>query len=225
MEKLITYAKSLNSSAEIIQWLDTVAKKSLKENAITVSEMEHVIDWLNSADAPVRLRKMSMKDAKRISIEWMDRNKAKGRNLTDSPEDIEDFMSFQDGSKIVKLKTKKAFEREGFMMSHCLGGYSIRSEYDIYSLRDGQNQPHATFEIAKNNEDVLQVKGKGNGPIHPNYIHRVLDFLKKIGMKIRSSEMINLGYYHVHKDHLDFIRSKIAKNETLIELGGDFYLV
>lgn len=225
MDSLFEYAKSLNSSDEIIQWLSTTARKALKENKSDASELEHIIDWMNSSAASERLRKMSIKDAKRLALEWMERNKAKGRNLHDSLDDIEDFMSFKDGSKIVKLKTKKAFEREGFMMSHCLGGYSIRNGYDIYSLRDGQNQAHATFEISKNNDDILQIKGKGNGPIHPKYIDRVLDFLKKIGMNIRSSEMVNLGYYLIHTDHLNFVRSNIGKNEIIVELAGDFYLV
>lgn len=225
METLFEYAKSVNSNEEIIQWLTIVAKKALKENNGSVSELEHVIDWMNSSDAPKRLQKMSIKDAKRLSGEWMERNKVKGKNLKDSDDDVKEFMSFEDGSKIVKLLTKRSFEREGYLMSHCLGGYSLRSGYDIYSLRDNKNQPHATFEVAKNNEDILQVKGKGNGPIHPKYIHRVLDFLKELGMKIRTSEMANLGYYHIHKDHLDFVRSKIRKPDTLVELGGDFYLV
>lgn len=225
MEMLFTYAKSLNSSEEIIQWLKTAGQKSLKENKISVSDLEHVIDWMNSSTASKRLKKMSVKDAKRLSIEWMAKNKAKGRNLEDSKDDIKDFLKFKDGNKIVKLITNNAFKREGFLMSHCLGGYSIRNEYDIYSLRDGKNYPHATFEVSKNNKDILQIKGKGNGPIHPKYIHKVLDFLKELGMTIRSSEMINLGYYHIPKDHLNFVRAKISNNEKIIELKGESYLI
>lgn len=225
MEMLFEYAKSLNSSQEIIGWLDTAAKKSLKTNKVSISQLEHVIDWLNSADSPKRLQKLSVVDAKRLSAEWMERNKSKGRDLSDSDEDIQDFMSFKDGSKMVKLLTKKAFTREGYLMSHCLGGYSVRTGYDLYSLRDDKNIPHATFEISKNNDDILQIKGKGNGLIHPKYIHRVLDFLKELGMTIRSSEMINLGYFHIHKEHLDFVKNKIKNDEKIVDLNGESYLV
>jgi hypothetical protein len=225
MDQLLEYAKSLNSSEEVIHWLKTAGAKSIKTNKTNVSELEHVIDWFNSSDAPKRLQKMSVVDAKRLSSQWMEKNKSKGSKLADSPDDIKKFMKFDDESSIVVLQTKKAFEREGFLMSHCVGGYSVRDGYDIYSLRDKDNNPHATFEVAKSSDNILQVKGKGNGPIHPKYIHRVLEFLKKIGMSIRPSEMINLGYYHIHEKHLEFVKNKVRKGEQVIELSGDFYLI
>jgi hypothetical protein len=225
MEQLLEYAKSLGSSDEIINWLNTAAKKAIAKNKINVSELEHIIDWMNSSDSPRRLQKMNVVDAKRLSEKWMEKNKAKGKGLIDSEDDIKEFMDFDDGSRIVLLQTKKSLEREGNLMSHCLGGYSIRDGYQIYSLRDKKNNPHATFEVAKDGNDILQIKGKGNGPIHPKYIHRVLAFLKKIGMSIRPSEMVNLGYYHIHKTHLKFVKNKIKDGEKLIELGGDFYLI
>jgi hypothetical protein len=107
-------------------------------------------------------------------------------------------------------------------MSHCLGGYSARKDYDIYSLRDKNNKPHATFEVSKKDKDILQIKGKGNGPIHPKYIHRVLAFLKKLGMDIRESEMVNLGYYYIPETHLKFVREKF-KSEEIVEINGSPY--
>lgn len=225
MEQFLEYAKSLSSSEEVLNWLNTSAKKALGLNKTTLSELEHVIDWMNSPDAPKRLQKMSLVDAKRLSSLWMEKNKAKGRNLNDSMDDVEPYLSFDDESSIVILKTKKAFAREGYLMSHCLGGYSLRDGYELYSLRDKENLPHATFEISRKNKDILQIKGKGNGPIHPKYIHRVLAFLKKLGLEIRSSEMKNLGYYEIHKEHLNFVRKNINKNEQIVELNNVFYLV
>jgi hypothetical protein len=224
MEQVLEYAKSLGGNPEITEWLLTAGSKAVKARHASISDLEHIVDWLYSSSAPKRLKRLSVVDAKRMSREWMEKNKAKGKNLEDSESDIQEFMSFQDESKIVKLLSKKAFEREGNLMSHCLGGYSTREGYDIYSLRDKSNQPHATFEVSTKDSDILQIKGKGNGSIHPKYIHRVLAFLKKLGMDIRPSEMVNLGYYCVPQVHLEFIKSKMKK-EKLIEIAGEFYIV
>lgn len=225
MDNLISYAKSLNSSQEIIYWLNTTAKKALKEQKTNESQLEHVVDWLNSNAAPQRLRKLSISDAIRLSDKWMQSNQKKGKDLVDTKEDIEQFMKFKDGSVIVKLVSKKAFEREGFLMSHCLGGYSLRENYDIYSLRDSKNNPHATFEVNIKDKDILQVKGKGNGPIHPKYIKKVLSFLKKVGMNIRQSEMKNLGYYFVPEIHIKLVKNNLGKNEKLVKIKNDYYVV
>lgn len=225
MENLLEYAKSLGNNNEILDWLRTSGKKAIANGKASKSDLEHIIDWLYSNSASKKLKRMSVFDAKRLAFEWMEKNKKKGKDLSDSSKDIKKFMSFkEDGSKIVKLLSENAFKREGFLMSHCLGGYSLREGYEIYSLRDEKNQPHATFEVSIKDKDILQIKGKGNGPIHPKYIHRVLAFLKKVGFDIRPSEMVNLGYYYVPTIHLEFIKSKMKK-EKLIELAGDFYIV
>lgn len=225
MENLISYAKSLTVNEEILAWINTAAKKAIKDQNTNESQLEHVIDWLISGNAPQRLRKLSVKDALRLSEKWMESNQKKGKNLIDDKNDIKTFLRFSDGSKIVKLISKKAFEREGFLMSHCLGGYSLRENYDIYSLRDSENSPHATFEVNIKDKDVLQVKGKGNGPIHPKYIKKVLSFLKKIGMDIRKSEMKNLGYYYVPEIHLDFVKNNLGKKEKIVKIKDVYYVV
>ena len=217
MESLLAYANSLMASTDILWWLENVAKKYIKSGVITESQVEHIIDWMASGDAPKRLQRMSLKDAQRLSVAWMNANKKKGADLTDSSKDIKNFMKFKDGSRIVK--------REGNLMSHCLGGYDIRKDFDIYSLRDEKNLPHATFEVAKDQKEFLQIKGKGNGPIHPKYIDRVLAFLKKLGFDLRPTDMVNLGYYRVDPVHLDLVKNKIGKNEKLVQLNKEFYVV
>lgn len=221
--RLLEYATALNASGEVIVWLNTAAKASLKKEKIKEHELEHIIDWMVSGAAPQRLLKMSVVDAKRKADEWAKANQKKGSGLEDSPEDISDYMTFDDGFKIVELLTKNAFQREGSLMSNCLGGYEPKSGVKIYSLRDNKNQPHATFEIAKNADQVVQVKGKGNGSIHPKYVYKVIAFLEKNGMKIRPSEMMNLGYYHIHKDHLEFIKKQKVTDCKIVEVFGEHY--
>ncbi len=77
---------------------------------------------------------------------------------------------------------------------------SSRDSYLIYSYRDSKNIPHATFEVKRKDglinqiNQINQIKGKGNGPIHPKYIHPILAFLKSIGMNIRPNDMSYIEY-------------------------------
>jgi len=224
LEQLEEYATGINASQEVCEWLKTVGKKALYKKQATVGETEHVLDFLNSDAAPVRLRRMSFQDAKRKSVEWSERNQKKGRDLIDSSEDLELIHDFLDGKKIVRLKTKKAFQREGFLMNHCVGGYDNASQDClIYSYRDSQNMPHATFEIRKEDNEIVQIKGKGNGPIHPKYIHPILSFLKSVGMDIRPSDMSNLGYHHIHKSHIEFLKTIEAAWKQVTMINGEAY--
>ena len=219
---VLSYAKSINASQEVFDWLATTGAKSLKKKLADESDLEHIVDYFISGSAPSRLRKMSFKDAKRKAKEWSEANQKKGRNLIDEDSDIETVYDFLDGTRIVILKTKKAYQREGFMMNHCVGGYQISDDVHIYSYRDAQNMPHATFEVQKSHNEIVQIKGKGNGVIHPKYIHPILAFLKTVGMEIRPSDMSNLGYYHIDKCHLDFLKtSEAIKQVTMI--NGEAY--
>lgn len=224
IEQIEKYASHLSANAEILSWIQTTGKKAILKKLTNESDLEHVIDFFVSEAAPSRLQKMSFPDAKRKAKEWSEKNQKKGRNLTDSDKDIELVHDFLDGTKIVRLKTKKSFEREGFLMSHCVGGYSpMTSDMFIYSYRDSKNLPHATFEVRKNGGEIVQIKGKGNGPIHPKYIHPILAFLKLVGMDIRPNDMKNLGYHHIHKDHIEFLKTIKGAWEQVTVISGEAY--
>lgn len=230
IKNLEKYAKHLNANQEVTFWLITTGQKALKKAFFSLqlpkveSEIEHILDYLISPAAPKRLQKMSYVDAKRKAEEWSKSNQKKGNNLEDSDDDIETIHDFLDGTKIVKLKTKRAFQREGFLMSRCAGGYSPDSkDCLIYSYRDAKNMPHATFEVRKNNNEIVQIKGKGNGSIHPKYIHPILAFLKTIGMEIRPNDMQNLGYYHIHKDLIEMLKMYDRASEQITMINGEAY--
>lgn len=224
IEAILNYATGMNANDEVITWLNTVGQSTISKRGASVNAMEHIVDYLVSGDAPSRLRRMSYVDAKRKADEWSKTNQKKGKNLKDSTDDIETTHDFLDGTKIVRLKSKSAFQREGFLMNHCVGGYSPDStECLIYSYRDKNNLPHATFEVRKSDETINQIKGKGNGPIHPKYIHPILAFLKSIGMEIRPHDMQNLGYHHLAKDHLEYLRQSESAWAQVTMINGEAY--
>lgn len=224
IEEYIKYAHAMNARPEVIYWItQTVGAALKKKQHISQSEIEHIIDYLISPVAPARLLKMSIAQAKESTDKWSRANQKKGKYIIDTHDDVKPIHEYADGSRIVKLLTKKSYEREGFFMSHCLGGYSPQSDVEIYSYRDTLNKPHATFEVRKNGGEVTQIKGKGNGAIHPKYIAPILDFLSAIGQKPRPSEMKNLGYYHIDQVHHEFVKSIIGADKKLITLHGELY--
>lgn len=197
-------------------------KKSPKRKQIDAYMLEHVVDWLNSKSAPARLRKLSVSCAVTKTNAWVESNKTRGTKLVDEKGDLETFMNI-DNFKIVKLLTKNAFLREGALMSHCLGGYTPVEGISMFSLRDNKNNPHATLEVRVENKEVVQIKGKGNGSIHPRYIKAILAFLEKIGMNVRKEDMPNLGYYYIHKDLINYAKM-IATKEEFHTIGKETFI-
>lgn len=221
-EQLLAYTKHLNASQEVLSWLSTTGSKALKTSKASESELEHILDYLVSSAAPKRLQKLSITDAKRKTAEWTKANQKHGKGLKDGPEDIKVIHDFLDGTKIVQLCTKQALQREGFLMSHCVGSYSPETS-TIYSYRDASNMPHATFEVAKHGGEIMQIKGKGNGSIHPKYIHPILAFLQAIGFNIRPTDMKNLGYYHIPENLIAHYSQLDGFDKQTVVIAGHIY--
>lgn len=219
-----------NQREEVLHWCRTTLASRLTpregRELPTQSEVEHVLDYLLSSAAPTRLRRMSYEQARRGAEKWVRANRKRGRHIEETEADIQVLHEFADGSRIVRLLTKQAYEREGFLMSHCLGGYNPETT-EIYSYRDTRNKPHATFEVSRNGKQIVQIKGKGNGAIHPRYIEPILAFLKLIGKELRPSEMSNLGYYHlipeVREIYSRFVDSS-GNGPRIVTLYGENYI-
>lgn len=224
LDEYLKYANGMGARDEVIAWINLVVPAYFrKHEGVARYNFEHIIDYLVSPAAPNRLLKMSIEQANVSADKWSKANQKKGRGLVDESSDIKIVHSYADGSAIVKLLTEKAYKREGFLMSHCLGSYSPKADIEIYSYRDNKNNPHATFEVRKSGGEITQIKGKGNGEIHPKYILPILDFMTSIGQKPRPSEMKNLGYHHIDKAHHEFVRSIVGSDKFLIMIHGDMY--
>ena len=190
MENYKKYAQTFNASEEVIAWIEHTLTNYLKKEPrdVPIEQVEHIIDYLISPDAPKKnLTAMSYKEALKNSEKWMKSQIKKGEHIKEVEKDVETILDFKDGFRVVKLIGKAAYEREGYLMNHCVASYFGNSK-EIYSLRDKENYPHCTMEKDQ------QIKGKGNGDIHPKYIKYVVAFLEHIGMKVRDSEMAHLGY-------------------------------
>ena len=145
---MIEYARAIRARQEVLDWCSTVLVAAQKKKQLGQAEIEHIIDYLASDAAPKRLRKMSYSQAKISAEKWTKAQQKKGRHIVETDADTETIHDFLDGTRIVKLLTKNAYQREGFFMSHCVGAYDPEST-TVYSYRDSKNKPHATFEVSK----------------------------------------------------------------------------
>ena len=198
---------NMENSNEVSSWIKTTLVATIKKHGEPEqSEVEHILDFLNSPKAPKRLRKMSYAQAKEGAQKWLDSLAKKGANIVETEEDTEVIKIWKSGFRLVKLVGEAAFKREGHLMSHCVSSYYGKEGMEIYSIRDSKNMPHCTMElVVGENGRINQIKGKGNGSIHPKYISYVLKSLKRFGVEVRKSEMENLGYEALEPEFMDFL--------------------
>ncbi len=224
MDKYTQYAKAFNSNNDVIYWIENVLAKHLIKNPENQSEIEHIIDYLSYPRTTelLDIKGMSYESAKKNTGKWSKALSKKGRGIKEKPEDTEVVLDFEDGFKIVKLVGKNAFEREGAIMGHCVASY-YGKEKEIYSLRDKNNVPHCTMEKDQ------QIKGRGNGDIHPQYVHYVVKFLEHTGMTVGDSEMKHLGYVNIESVKYEIDTSEcynevyFPKNKPVLDKNGNEY--
>lgn len=206
---------------EILQWVNTTLAKHIDKT--TLGEAEHILDFLKSDRAPKRLRKMSFTQARESAHKWTEALKKRGQDICETEADVDTVKQYKNGARWVKLISKASYLREGNLMSHCVGSYHDKKDLTIYSLRDSKNVPHCTMEVRREGSEVSQVKGKGNGCIHPKYIKYVLSFCDKvIGKPIRPNEMQYLGYIQLEDYEWTFFSQFKGMKELTV--GGVRYM-
>jgi hypothetical protein len=153
---------------------------------------------------------------------WLKAQIKKGKTINEVASDFEVFMEFENGFKIVKLLGENAYKKEGYLMGHCVASYFGLQSSFIYSLRDNQNNPHATIELLYDNSKIKQVKGKGNGSIHPLYIKYILQFFEKVELPVSSTEFYYLGYKKIDQEIFNLIKE--IEGLKFLENEGEQYL-
>jgi hypothetical protein len=163
--------------------------------------LETIVDWFNNwqADDPSlnRIDRISFNSARAQALEWREEVDANPwKFIKDRPPVVKQY---DDGMRWVKLTTQAHFKRESYRlpdqtvpdtsMGHCVGNgdnyikQAQRGTHQYYSLRDAQNNPHATLEI-EGNKNLLQAKGKGNQKPVSRYQPYIVDFIKQNGWRI-----------------------------------------
>ena len=205
MNKYIQYVNEFHEWNQIeIDFVNLQLKKHLHDNEENQTEIEHILDFLYSTSKDVSniwYSTISSKAEKRT------KKLMEGADMSDEieGEDYEVVKSRKkDWFRIVKLISEKSYKREWKLMSHCVASYYWR-DIEIFSLRDGKNRPHATMQYGE------QVKGKGNGKIHPKYIKYIVEFLSSRGYEVRDSEMKNLWYIDVSDIKKELLLKKSPK--------------
>jgi hypothetical protein len=197
MDKLKKYKNKIDKSksnySELCYWVDHNLKNYLEDNREDENEILHILDYLNFKNYS-RLKKMSYLEASSSSNKWVDSLNSKKKKYTDEvlEVDIKIVKSLESGYCLVDIISKQAYSREGSLMGHCVSSYYNNKKTKILSLRDSKNLPHATIEVENNN--VVQIRGKGNKPVISKYGDIVLNALSDLNLNIVESELKNLNY-------------------------------
>ena len=160
---LPTWAVEAMARGETLYWF---SQSDPNRRAIWQSLMS-VILWFNTFKAnDTRLRRcdrISFNTASTAAAVWFNSaNSDIWLYIRDNPPIVHSYSS---KFRWVKLHTRLHFEREGNLMSHCVGngGYFqsyTKGQSEIYSLRDEENRPHCTVQVSSGS--VIQCKGFRN---------------------------------------------------------------
>lgn len=146
MEKYLEYSVAFLAPEKVQAWIKSTLKNYLAKNSPTQDEVEHIIDYLRSEEAPKTISGMSYEEALKNTTKWNAALMKKGAHIKETDKDTETVFDFKDGFRIVKLVGKAAYEREGYLMRHCVASYFGNGK-TILSLRDKDNYPHCTIEV------------------------------------------------------------------------------
>ena len=122
IDQYLKYAEGMGGSSELTNWIKTTLAASLKKEPPPQVDVEHILDWCCSSDAPPKMIRMSYEQAKSKAAAWTKAQQKKGAHIKEKKSDTKTICKFKDGSRIAELIGKPAFEREGYLMSHCFYG-------------------------------------------------------------------------------------------------------
>lgn len=145
-------------------------------------EVANIVDYLNSLSNDSifnRLNRIDFDEARRQSNIWHRKISSYNAENVDVGEALL-LDVFDNGYRMVELTSQQLLIREGSIMRHCIGGYSLHNDTNYLSLWDEKNQPHVTMEILNN--EVQQISGKGNDRPAEKYMVFVRKFLSDWGI-------------------------------------------
>lgn len=136
--------------------------------------LEDWVDCLNSMEPSSKIFKISVKQLPTHVEKWK-------KEIENSDDGIEEVCKTKDKKFTwVKVFGKRSLEREGRLMNHCAKKYYTnvsKGHMNLYSLRDGFNNPHVTIELDNTTKDIMQIKGNSNQPVKLEYVPYLVEFL------------------------------------------------
>lgn len=161
------------------EWLDA------HELVLDVEETEnlflHIRDWVTHTRP--NLASFDLDRAVRASDEWHRAQAGKGKGLVyDGTGEI--IHEWDDGWSVRTVTSPNDLKVEGSLMQNCVASYAsavAAGTSRIFSLRDPNNQPHATIELDGGKDAVKQIQGKQNKKPIKEYRERVGEWLQAMG--------------------------------------------
>tara|TARA_Y100000287_G_scaffold185914_1_gene190708 strand:+ start:6426 stop:8966 length:2541 start_codon:yes stop_codon:yes gene_type:complete len=210
------------------------------------NDIRYIVDYLNGSRAslPKELWNLGFYRVFDLATQWHDKFK-------DSEDPGDDYKTmnvvydFENGYKIVQIPAED-IETEGEKMNHCVGSYCDameRGEVIMFSLRNRNNEPHATVEVDPEERRVLQIKGNSNSPPKEEYRPMLSQWLatteldykdspdylnlltsKEIRQKLQSGELpgsseANLAASSEDSEIIDFMIDQLSSAETVLNIN------
>jgi hypothetical protein len=172
----------------------------IRLNPRTEGELEHIMDFFDSKPEIPRLERMSVQNVVQAADLWVKQMNAQAKKLPDDPKQVKTLMEFPGGYRMVDLLGQNALAKEGAGMGHCVGGGSYASfvgngQGHIFSLRDANNEPHATIQM-NSDKKTAQIKGKGNRAPVRRYWPMLREFFADYGVTVEGDHR-NVGLLRI----------------------------
>ena len=161
-----------------IPWLAKIVKRGVtggEEDALK-RRFRSICVWAKETNTD--LSRVSLADALSNASSHVTFAGRKGKVESDANPVV---YRFDDGFKIVQLKTKAAIELEGDLLKHCVGTYceKVRAGTSIiYSLRTPSNEPLVTLEYRPGRKRFEQMFGFENEKPEPSTQPYLIEFVE-----------------------------------------------
>ena len=144
---------------------------------------EGVLEYFLKQPVEQRLIKMSRDYDKVLKAIEGPKDLENAKKIYDDPKKARLIKDYGNGWKWVQLIDKDACQISGDLMDHCVGGYDpLHPTSRILQLVGPDGDGHATIQLAINLpkgpvNEVVQIKGKKNSRLKPEYERMVKDLL------------------------------------------------
>ena len=175
------FADKLSSNTIVnayIPWLAKVVKRGLTRSEEDALKRRFLSICMWAKETKTDLGRVSLADALSNASGHITHAGRKGKVESDANPVV---YRFDDGFKIVQLKTDAALKLEGDLLKHCVGTYCEKVQAGtsiIYSLRTPSNEPLVTLEYQPRAERFMQMFGLENEKPEPSEQPYLIEFVE-----------------------------------------------